>query len=437
MHQRVRVPAWVVGLTFLGAAGIVALSLKEREAGPATLASSFRAVPGESRELGWPSESIALEVNEVLAGGPSATAGLQSGDRLVSIDGGAITSECALTPSLDRLTIGHKVEVVIERRGGRKTLEIEPAAASGLFETLCTAGDPRACRERAKSLARIEGDPLLEGACSKGDGVACRHLGDRLSEGATADLGRARRLYGNACDEGDAAGCTRLGFLYSVGQGVERDDTKATNLFDIACRAGDAAGCYNVGLMYANVRGTVRNDARALLGYVRGCALGFAQACTNLGYLYEHGHGLIASAERAAKLYERACQGFACQPADPISCTNLGVYARDGLGGVARDPSRAASLFTRACEASQASGCTNLGRLEEDGQGVVRNITAAAEHYRRGCELGSAGGCRNVAGTIREGLVPAADDGELSRLLARACELGDERSCRPSDGQSE
>ncbi len=435
MNVRSGLRLWAIGLVIFAAAGLVGLALLRRDQGPATLGFSARAVPGESREISWPAETIVLEVDEVLAGGPAANTGLQIGDRLLSINGARVDDECALSAQLETLTIGHKTTISFERRGETETIEVEPVAKQQLFAQLCTAGDPRACREQASLVELQEGARLLEGACEKGDPIACRKLGDRLSEGASADPERARTLYDRACDEGDAAGCTRIGFLYSTGSpsaGVVRDDVRATLLFEAACRAGDAAGCYNVGLMYANTRGTVRNDARALLGYVRACAGGFATACTNLGYLYENGLGLIASRTRAAKLYERACQGFACQPADPIGCTNLGIYAREGWGGVPRDLARAAELFARACAADQASGCTNLGRLEEDGQGIARDVAAAVEHYRRGCTLGSAGGCRNLAGAITEGLAPAQEADEVEQLLGRACELGDADACGPA-----
>ncbi len=373
----------------------------------ASLGATFRNDrPKQPAELSWPEEKPGAEVATTVEGGPAFLAGWRAGDRIERLGGRPVTSACQLEREIARLPIGNKVTIDFVREGGTKSesIAVEPVDGVAFFDRLCGAGQADACGELGRlriaashTTADVDGAlGLYERACQGGDASSCSELAGHLIERAAeseieGEIKRSESLARKGCDGGFPSACAHLGFLYSTGRGMSRDDTRATALFEVACDGGDPAGCYNVGLMYEKQRGVPRNDARALLGYVHGCEGGYPQACTNLGFLYDRGIGVIANPERAARLYERACPGDACTAGDPIGCLNFGIFLRDGRG-VARDESRAIELFERSCGENIGAACNNLGILIE-----ASDAERALELFRKGCRLGSSGGCKNAA----------------------------------------
>jgi putative serine protease PepD len=65
-----------------------------------------------------------VEVVAVAPGGPAARAGLRAGDRVVSVDGDAVSEPGDVTDALDGLEPGDSVELEIERGGEREELDV-------------------------------------------------------------------------------------------------------------------------------------------------------------------------------------------------------------------------------------------------------------------------------------------------------------------------
>lgn len=101
--------------------------------------------------------------------GPAARAGVQSGDRVVSLAGEAITWSPGFAMTLLRQPAGQEVELVVERKGERQTFRIAPLPAvqwalvkmAGLVARDFAYGeDPEAVRAAAIAMHRqITGDP--------------------------------------------------------------------------------------------------------------------------------------------------------------------------------------------------------------------------------------------------------------------------------------
>jgi S1-C subfamily serine protease len=63
-------------------------------------------------------------INQVVADGPAAKAGLRQGDRIVSIAGAAVNEPDDVAAAVNARKPGDKVEIVVERGGDRRTLNV-------------------------------------------------------------------------------------------------------------------------------------------------------------------------------------------------------------------------------------------------------------------------------------------------------------------------
>jgi len=84
--------------------------------------------------------------------------------------------------------------------------------------------------------------------------------------------------YRKAADQGSAWAQNRLGWLYGMGKGVNRDDAQAMKFFRAAADQGDPQAEFNVGFMYANGRGVPQDDSAAVSWFRKAAAQGWADA---------------------------------------------------------------------------------------------------------------------------------------------------------------
>ena len=82
------------------------------------------------------------------------------------------------------------------------------------------------------------------------------------------------------------AACTNLGFFYSEGRAVAKDDAKANALYQKACDAGNADGCANLGYLMATGRSGPQNPVAATDLFRKACQHGVSTGCTNLAVMF-------------------------------------------------------------------------------------------------------------------------------------------------------
>ena len=131
------------------------------------------AIYGEARPDHW-------TVREVTSGSAAEAAGLQSGDRIVSIAGESITDFDSIGDVIHR-NAGQPIDLVVERDGAEQTLHATPGWA--LDEAAAAALSPLQAGDRSKS---IDGKPVTSylevaqffGAAPSGTGH--RHLRARV-----------------------------------------------------------------------------------------------------------------------------------------------------------------------------------------------------------------------------------------------------------------
>ncbi|GHP88846.1 hypothetical protein VN1203_01390 [Helicobacter pylori] len=82
--------------------------------------------------------------------------------------------------------------------------------------------------------------------------------------------------------------------------------------------------------------------------------------------------------------------GLMAEP-NPEELFNLGMLSYDK-----QDFSKARKYFEKACELNSGGGCTALGDLYYDGEGVEKNLIKAAQFYSKACKLGEQLACESL-----------------------------------------
>ncbi|WP_154466089.1 tetratricopeptide repeat protein [Helicobacter pylori] len=89
-----------------------------------------------------------------------------------------------------------------------------------------------------------------------------------------------------------------------------------------------------------------------------------------------------------------------------------------------QDFSKARKYFEKACDLNNGRGCSNLGVLYQNGQGVEKDLTKAAYLYSRACELKDGWGCSFLGALYYNGDGVKQDSKKAVALFEKACKLG-------------
>jgi len=260
-------------------------------------------------------------------------------------------------------------------------------------------------RQYAQALPLFQKSAAAKGA----SGEAARYLGIMYESGfgAPKDDARAVDWYRQAAEQGDAAGMRYLGdayatglgygqgfqtaagahveikirilgFNYSRGLGVPKDDVKAVTWYRKAADAGDAAAMAALGEMYLNGLGLAKDDSLAAEWFRRGAERGDAGGMRALGVLYLYGIGVPKDSAQGVIWSRKAAES-----GDVVAMSNLGRMYETALG-LPKDDAQAVIWYQRSANAGNPQGMTNLGLMYERGQ-------RRSERCFAGCRLVSPG----------------------------------------------
>ena len=173
------------------------------------------------------------------------------------------------------------------------TLALPPAAAPATVPGAAEPSDP-------KDLAA-----WLEPRARGGDAPAQYRLGTlyALGKGVDKDYARAAPLLRAAAESGLAEAEYDYGVLCENGFGVERDPAQALQWYRKAAAQGNASAALALGYASAKGNGTARDMTEAAQWFRRAAELGLVDAQYNLAFLYEHGEGVAQSAIDAYAWY--------------------------------------------------------------------------------------------------------------------------------------
>lgn len=171
--------------------------------------------------------------------------------------------------------------------------------------------------------------------------------------GAVQDSARALELYQQVADKKELsvydaylpnAANTRIGIMYTRGEGLAQDYRQAQEAFLKAADNGYAMAQFYMGVLYENGLGMERDYETAFSWYEKAAEQNYAPALNQIGYLYYNGNGVEADVKQAIYYHKLAAmQGYG--PAQ----INLGYLYENGIG-VEQNLSMALAYYQLAAE---------------------------------------------------------------------------------------
>jgi uncharacterized protein len=263
-----------------------------------------------------------------------------------------------------------------------------PAEWARLFEAACNGGHGEACLHRGvyetESGAGAEAAQRFHGrACQLNAKEGCQNFGFQHLE--SGRYGPARIAFIKGCALGLALSCSKLGKIYRLGLGVEKDADAADVYYRQACEGGEDFSCMFVWERTRLGRGSARPDAVAAVALLRRyCNREIWNACGELGWAYFRGDGVAKDVGEGLRLLD-----VACQHEDQDACHRLA--RRYSLGeGVPADGARAFEMFARTCAKQHRAACNSLGAEYLEGINVKKDVEKARTLYEWACRMSTA-----------------------------------------------
>lgn len=157
------------------------------------------------------------------------------------------------------------------------------------------------------------------------------------------------------------------------------------------------------------------------------CSFGWYYACTLAGLMYVRGEAAPSQPdESASTLFKRACDR-----GELSGCWHLAEAIRTGSAQTPTDPIAAAELYDENCRRGEGRSCQFLG-MAALGSGLLPlapDSTAARQLLDRACTLGRSRACSYAGWLFMQGRGGDRDVRNASRTLSAACEGGEALAC--------
>lgn len=175
----------------------------------------------------------------------------------------------------------------------------------------------------------------------------------------------------------------QLGYCYTNGIGVEKDENKGLHWTRQSAEKGNARGQFNLGVYFQEM-----NDMeKAVEYYTKSANQGYVYAQHNLGRIYSVN---FQDKAKAIYWYEKAAnQEY------PLSQSKLAALYLDMDDEYYNR--QAFSLLRKAANAEEKSAYNNLGYCYATGKGTNRNIQEALVWFRKAADNGDMIACQNYA----------------------------------------
>ena len=165
------------------------------------------------------------------------------------------------------------------------------------------------------------------------------------------DYAAAFQIWKSLADQGSQSAQYGLGELYSLGQGVSRDDREAAKWYEKAASSGYVLAQSRLGAMYDEGRGIPRSLSKAMKWYRKAAQQGDLPAQVSLGVIYGTGRGVPQNYFQAVKWF-----GLAAEQGNALAQYNLGLLYANGYDVVPKDDIQALVWFILAEKGGNKDG---------------------------------------------------------------------------------
>jgi TPR repeat protein len=222
--------------------------------------------------------------------------------------------------------------------------------------------------QQSQNHARREGAGVAESTPPSG-GKNTQEKSEQSDEKEQFDPEQIRK----AAEQGDAIAQVRLGLMYSVGDGVPKDDIKAEEWIRKAAEQENAHAQYLLGLSYYSGFGVAKNNRKAFEWTQKAAEQGYPRAQGYLGAMYAKGVGVAKNNRKAVEWYQKAAE-----QGDAEAQSLLGMSYLVGAG-IPKNYHKAAEWLQKAVEQGEIVVQPALGMMYWKGHGVIRDRKKACQ----------------------------------------------------------
>ena len=226
-------------------------------------------------------------------------------------------------------------------------------------------------------------------------------------------------LYSRAV-AGNPQAMFELGWDYSDGKGVAKDDKQAVFWYRKAAEAGNTDAMGNLSVLYQNGRGVEKDYKQAMLWDRKAAEAGNTRAMYGIGYMYENGLGVKQDYQQAVSWYRKSAEA-----GEPEGMRAMGVMYANGYG-VDKNYQQAINWYRKAADLGESDAMIGLGIRYENGEGVQKDLQQAVTWYRKAADSGNATGMAYLADMYEYGKGVEKDYQQALSLYRKAAQLGNQ-----------
>lgn len=188
---------------------------------------------------------------------------------------------------------------------------------------------------------------------------------------------KAIELLKKAMKHGDSDAYQQMGYLYGVGEAVQKDDKKSFELTQRAYEMNNSVAAFNLAFKYIDGIGTEKDVAKGIKVWERAVELGSAAAANNLFcYYYAIDYGGKKKDLEKAKDYLFK----AAKLKDDQACFNLAYFYFFGGDIVKKDNKQAFIYAKMAADQNHPDACNLVAYMYENGIGCDKDPKKAQEY---------------------------------------------------------
>lgn len=189
----------------------------------------------------------------------------------------------------------------------------------------------------------------------------------------------AAKWYKEAAKQGNDFAQYYLANMYMNGDGVAIDRVAALTWLIKSAEQGNAYAQNDLGDIYLEGPFYARSYKKALSWYLSSAEQGYAPAIYSLGHMYFYGLGINADCSQAITFYKEAAKKNYMKAQAKLGLLNYNeqVYIE------------AFKYFSLAAEQGDAISQLYLGRMYENGYGIIQDYSRASYWYTKAAEQGN------------------------------------------------